>query len=159
MEKINGVIVPSTVAVDQLKEHADGVVSVDGFIHRIREMTGFSFVILRTMRDEVQCVYSPEFSDFRWRDDIVEGCTVRVTGKVVGSKDRAGNDRFEIQIHDLKVLSSPAEQMPIVINKKQLDNVPLDTNLNYRPITLRNPRERAIFKIQEGIARGFREFL
>ena len=53
MEKINGVIVPSTVAVDQLKEHADGVVSVDGFIHRIREMTGFSFVILRTMRDEV----------------------------------------------------------------------------------------------------------
>jgi nondiscriminating aspartyl-tRNA synthetase len=31
--------------------------------------------------------------------------------------------------------------------------------LDYRPITLRNEKERAIFKIQEGICRGFREFL
>ena len=159
MDQINGIIEPKTVTYDQLKEHVDGVVSMTGFIHRIREMTGFSFVILRTARDEVQCVYSPEFSDFRWREELVEGCTVCVTGKVVGSKDRAGNDRFEIQIHDLKLLSVPAEQPPVVINKKQLDNVPLDTNLTYRPVTLRNPKERAIFKIQEGIARGFREYL
>jgi len=31
--------------------------------------------------------------------------------------------------------------------------------LNFRPITLRNEKERAIFKLQEGIGRAFREFL
>ena len=30
--------------------------------------------------------------------------------------------------------------------------------MDYRPITLRNEKQRAIFKLQEGICRGFREF-
>ena len=39
-----------------LKNHDGEVISVKGYIHRIREMTGFSFVILRTARDVIQCV-------------------------------------------------------------------------------------------------------
>ena len=78
---------------------------------------------------------------------------------MVGSKDSAGNLRYELQIHDVKILSLPAEPLPIVINKKQLDNIQLNTVLDLRPVAMRNPKERAIFKIQEGIARGFREFL
>ncbi len=35
----------------------------------------------------------------------------------------------------------------------------LEAKLNYRPLSLRNLQERAKFRIQEGIARGFREFL
>jgi nondiscriminating aspartyl-tRNA synthetase len=35
----------------------------------------------------------------------------------------------------------------------------LEAKLNYRSIALRNVRERAKFKIQEGITRGFRDFL
>lgn len=159
MDKINGIIKSATVELDEFAAHENEIVTIEGYVHRIREMTGFSFVIIRTKRDVVQCIYAPEFSSFRWNDGIVENCSVKVTGKVVASADAKGNKRYEIQIHDVKVLSSPKEQMPIVINKKQLDNVPLDTNLAMRPITLRNPKERAIFKIQEGIARGFREFL
>ena len=34
----------------------------------------------------------------------------------------------------------------------------LETNIAQRPITLRNNRERAVFKIQEGIIRGFRDY-
>ena len=34
-----------------------------------------------------------------------------------------------------------------------------ETRLSLRPVSLRNVRERAKFKIQEGIVRGFREFL
>lgn len=159
MDKINGIIEPRTVAYDDFCNYEDKIVTIEGYIHRIREMTDFSFVIIRTARDTVQCIYAPEFSDFRWNESIVENCSVEITGKVVASTDAKGNKRYEVQIHDLKVLSTPAEQMPIVINKKQLDNVPLDTRINLRPISLRNPAERAVFKIQEGIARGFREFL
>ena len=159
MDKIDGVIRKTTVEYDDFAEFDGKIVSVNGYIHRIREMTGFSFVILRTERDLIQCVYAPEFSDYRWDSRLSEEAAVTVTGKVVGSKDSAGNLRYELQIHDVKILSLPAEPLPIVINKKQLDNIQLNTVLDLRPVAMRNPKERAIFKIQEGIARGFREFL
>ena len=46
--------------------------------------------------------------------------------------------------------------MPIGKNKM---NLSLDTELSLRFVTLRNLRKRAVFKIQEGIVRGFRETL
>lgn len=157
MDKIDGAIVKNCVEYKEFPEHVDEIVVMKGMIHRIREMTGFAFVIIRTARDVVQCVYSPDFSGYRMDEKVVEGCAVKITGKVV--KDQTREDRYELQIHNIEVLSTPAEMMPIVINKKQLDNIPLDLNLNMRPVTLRNPKERAVFKVQEGIARGFREFL
>ncbi len=159
MNTVNGIIKNQDILPNQLKENADKVVSICGYIHRIREMTGFSFVILRTARDTVQCVYAPEFSDYRWDEKLSEEACVRIFGKVVASVDAKGNERFEIQIHNIEILSLPDSLLPIVINKKQLDNVQLNTVLDLRPVSMRNPRERAIFKIQEGITRGFREYL
>ncbi|MBQ6979139.1 MAG: aspartate--tRNA(Asn) ligase [Clostridia bacterium] len=159
MNKICGKIENSDIQYSDFKQYENQIVSVSGYVHRIREMTGFAFVILRTARELIQCVYAPEFSDYRLDEKLCEEACVRVFGKVVGSKDRDGNDRYELQIHDIKILSLPAEILPIVINKKQLDNIQLNTVLDLRPVSMRNPKERAIFKLQEGIARGFREFL
>ena len=159
MDKIQGTVNKTTVDFSEFKNYDGQEVSIKGYIHRIREMTGFSFVIIRTARDTIQCVYAPEFSDYRWDEKLCEEACVKVLGKVVSSKDAKGNDRYELQIHDIEILSLPAENLPIVINKKQLDNMQLSTILDLRPISMRNPKERAIFKVQEGIARGFREFL
>ncbi len=156
MDYITGKINQNTVEYVDFKNYVDKVITVHGYIHRVREMNGFNFVILRTKRDEVQCIYSEEVSNFKWDDTCVEQACVNVTGKVVADTTREG--RYEIQIHDMEILSTPAEMLPVVINKKQM-NLPLDTLLSLRPITLRNPKERAIFKIQEGMARGFKEFL
>lgn len=159
MEKIEGKIICDTVDFKDFKDYDGKEVTIKGYIHRIREMTGFSFVIVRTAREVIQCVYSPDFSSYRWDEKLCEEACVKIVGKVVSSKDAKGNDRYELQIHDIEILSLPAEPLPIVINKKQLDNIQLNTVLDLRPISLRNPKERAIFKIQEGIQRGFREFL
>jgi len=159
MDKISGKIVSDTISFSEFKKYDGQIVSIRGYVHRIREMTGFSFVIIRTARDTFQCVYAPEFSDYRWDEKICEEACVKVKGKVVSSKDAKGNDRYELQIHDIKILSLPADRLPIVINKKQLDNIGLSTVLDLRPVSMRNPKERAIFKLQEGIARGFREYL
>ena len=35
-------------------------------------MTGFSFVIIRTAKDTIQCVYAPEFSEYRWDEKLCE---------------------------------------------------------------------------------------
>ncbi len=159
MEKINGTIQNDCIPFSEFKNHDGEIVTIKGYVHRIREMTGFSFVIIRTARDTIQCVYAPEFSSYRWDEKIVEEACVKIKGKVVSSTDAKGNERFELQIHDIEILSLPADNLPIVINKKQLDNMQLSTVLDLRPISMRNPKERAIFKVQEGIARGFREYL
>ncbi|MBO7149556.1 MAG: aspartate--tRNA(Asn) ligase [Clostridia bacterium] len=159
MEKICGTIISDTISFAEFKDYDGQIVKIKGYIHRIREMTGFAFVIVRTARDTIQCVYAPEFSSYRWDDRLCEEASVKITGKVVSSQDAKGNQRFELQIHDIEILSLPAEGLPIVINKKQLDNIQLSTILDLRPISMRNPKERAIFKVQEGIARGFRECL
>ena len=159
MDKICGNIISDTISFSEFGAYDGQVVSIKGYIHRIREMTGFSFVIIRTAKDTIQCVYAPEFSDYRWDDKLCEEACVKVTGKVVASTDAKGNIRYELQIHNIDILSLPAEGLPIVINKKQLDNIQLSTILDLRPISMRNPKERAIFKVQEGIARGFRECL
>ncbi len=159
MEKINGTIQNDCIPFSEFKNHDGEIITIRGYVHRIREMTGFSFVIIRTARDTIQCVYAPEFSSYRWDEKIVEEACVKIKGKVVSSTDAKGNERFELQIHDIEILSLPSDNLPIVINKKQLDNMQLSTVLDLRPISMRNPKERAIFKVQEGIARGFREYL
>jgi len=158
MEEITGVLPKTSTPYCEFKQNLGKVVSVKGAIHNIREMSDFAFILLRTARELIQCVYSPEFSDFRLDESILEQASAKITGKVVKSETRDGSERFELQIHNIEILSLPADIPPVVISKKQI-NCELSVNLDNRPVTLRNPKERAIFKIQEGIARGFREYL
>lgn len=66
---------------------------------------------------------------------------------------------IEIRMENLKILSQPQdEMMPLAISKWKL-NTSLEAKLNYRSISLRNIRERAKFRIQEGLTRAFRDFL
>lgn len=153
MTFLNGSAAPK-VTLDQIRAAGDNA-KAKGFIHNIRDMGDFSFIILRTSSDIIQCVYTPEQSGFDI-GDLRVGSTVEVCGKVK-DEPRAVNG-FELRLTGLKVLSSPAGEYPFAINKRKL-NLNIDTNLNYRPLTLRNPRERAIFKVQEGVVRGFSEFL
>lgn len=133
-------------------------ITIHGAIHSIRLMSDFAFVIVRTARETIQCVYAESFSDYRLTENVVENCSAKVTGLVVAGADKNGNVRYELQIHNIEVLSVPAELPPVVINKKQVQ-ADLSTKIDYRAVTLRNPKERAVFKIQEGIQRGFREYL
>lgn len=155
---VTGEIKKTTVEFSDFGKHENEIVTIKGTVHNIRMMSDFAFVILRTARETVQCVYSEDFSSYRMPPELKEECAVKVSGKVVAGETREGTKRYELQIHDVEILSHPAAISPVVITKKQVQ-CDLNTNLDYRPVTLRNPRERAIFKIQEGIQRGFREFL
>ena len=155
---ITGETKRNTVAFADFEKYENQVITVTGTIHNIRMMSDFAFVILRTARETVQCVYAESFSDYRMGEDVKEECAAKVTGKVVAGETKDGGKRYELQIHDIELLSHPAEIPPVVITKKQV-NCDLSTKLDFRPVTLRNPKERAIFKLQEGIQRGFREYL
>jgi len=130
-------------------------VFIHGMIYKIRLMSGFAFVLLQTKRQLVQCVWSENWSDFPITD---LKCNMAVVIRGEGAAEERSRAGFELRIRSFEPLSIPYEEPPVVINNKELD-VSLDTLLDWRPVTLRNSRQRAVFKIQEGLCRGFRQFL
>lgn len=155
MEKINGSNHSTHIKVKELKNHIGQTVKIYGIIYKIREMSGFAFVLLKTKRTLLQCVYSSDFSDFTL-SELKENMAVVISGNVV--KDERSRTGIEVRLISYKCLSAPVEETPVVISNKEV-LATLDTLLDYRPITLRNARERAIFQIQAGICKGFRKFL
>lgn len=157
MEFLTGVKEKETTSVSEILsgDYVGKTVKMNGAVHNIRDMGEFAFVILRKAEGLVQCVYEEGKMEFDLKN-LKEESAVEVTG-VVELEERAPQD-FELRLTGIRVLSEPAETMPIAINKWKM-NTSLETRLSLRPVSLRNVRERAKFKIQEGIVRGFREFL
>ena len=157
MEFMTGVKEKETLELSELLEEGrlGEEVKVNGAVHTIRDMGTVAFVILRKREGLVQCVYEEGVTKFDLKD-LREAATVEVTGKLTES-EKAPNG-IEIRLSEIKVLSMPKDSLPLAVSKWKL-NTSLEAKLNYRSISLRNVRERAKFKIQEGIVRGFREFL
>ena len=157
MELVKGVKKEETLEIGELL--AEGMsgkeVKVNGAVHTIRDMGNVAFVILRKREGLLQCVYEEGVTKFDLKE-LKEADTVEVTGTLTES-EKAPNG-IEIRLDTVKVLSEPAEPMPLPISKWKM-NTSLEAKLNYRAISLRNVRERAKFRIQEGIVRGFRDFL
>ena len=157
MEFMTGVNKKDTVEISEILagDFEGKTVKVNGAVHTIRDMGEVAFVILRKREGLLQCVFEEGKTKFDLKD-LKEAATVEVEG-AVKSEDRAPNG-FEIRLDSIRVLSEPAAPMPLAISKWKL-NTSLEANLNNRSIALRNIRERAKFKIQEGVVRGFRDFL
>ena len=157
MEFLTGVKEKETIGISEILsgDYVGKVVKMNGAVHNIRDMGEFAFVILRKAEGLVQCVYEEGKTDFDLKE-LKEESAVEVTG-VVTLEERAPQG-FELRLTGIRVLSQPSEVMPIAINKWKM-NTSLETRLSLRPVSLRNVRERAKFKVQEGIVRGFREFL
>ena len=157
MEFLTGVKEKETIGIREILsgDYVGKTVKMNGAVHNIRDMGEFAFIILRKAEGLVQCVYEEGKTEFDLKN-LKEESAVEVTG-VVELEERAPQG-FELRLTGIRVLSEPAETMPIAINKWKM-NTSLETRLSLRPVSLRNVRERAKFKIQEGIVRGFREFL
>ncbi|HYE84393.1 MAG TPA: aspartate--tRNA(Asn) ligase [Clostridia bacterium] len=155
MITINGMIENSEVEAEEIQYNIGRRVSLHGSIYKIRKMSGFAFVILRTKRIMVQCIYSEEFSNFDIGSLKEEMCVIITADVIEEKRSRSG---WELRLIEIEILSEPEYEVPIVINNKLVD-ASIENLLNYRPITLRNEKERAIFKLQEGICNSFRCFL
>lgn len=157
MEFMEGVKRKETLELGELisGDYTGKEVKVNGAVHTIRDMGEVAFVVLRKREGLLQCVFEEGVTAFDIKT-LKEASTVEVEG-VVAVEDRAPNG-IEVRLKTIKVLSEPAEPMPLAISKWKL-NTSLEAKLSMRPISLRNVRERAKFKIQEGIVRGFRDFL
>lgn len=138
-----------------LQKESDAEVSLEGAVHSIRQMGEIAFVILRKRNGLIQTVWEAGKTDMDSLS-IKEGSCIRVSG-TVKDEPRAPHGK-ELRIRNIEILSSPTQPQPLAIDKWEL-KTSLEAKLNMRSVSLRNVRERARFKIQEGVCRGFREFL
>lgn len=131
------------------------IVKIHGTVHTIRDMGEVAFVVLRKRDGLLQCVYEEGTSKFDLKA-LKEEAAVELSGRL--HKEERAPHGIEIRIDTLTILSEPAAPLPLPISKWKL-NTSLEAKLNMRPISLRNLQERAKFRIQEGVVRGFRDFL
>lgn len=128
---------------------------VEGAVHSIRNMGDVAFVILRRREGLFQTVFENEQVNVSIHE-LKEAMTVRVRG-ILCEEERAPHGR-ELRIRHVDILSCPAGPLPLAIDKWKM-NTSLEAKLNYRSLSLRNIQERSKFKIQEALARAFRDFL
>ena len=158
MDYFTGVRKKETLEISELLGQAKPgqKVKVNGAVHAIRDMGTVAFVILRKREGLLQGVFEEGAADFKLKD-IREASTVEVEGILEENEKAPGG--IEIRMEKIRILSQPSDEMlPLAIGKWKL-NTSLEAKMNYRSIALRNIRERAKFRIQEGLVRAFRDFL
>lgn len=130
-------------------------VEFEGCVHRIRNMGSIAFVNVRTARYVFQTVYSAD----KCADSIEglrEGYFVKVKGTVKENEREATG--LEIELSSIQLVSTNASELPLKISQGRL-GCTIEVNLDNRAVSLRNPYERAIFKLQEGLVHGMHRFM
>ena len=140
---------------DLLQAEKDSRLIVEGAVHSVRDMGDIAFIILRKRDGLVQTVWE-EGKTNQELSQIRQGDFVRIEG-TVKNEERAPHGK-EIRLENIQHLSKASGPLPLAIDKWKL-NTSLEAKLDRRSLSLRNVRERARFRIQEGIVRGFRDYL
>ncbi|MBZ9621882.1 aspartate--tRNA(Asn) ligase [Clostridium sp. FP2] len=141
------------IMVNELENHINKKVEIKGWVYRVRKLKTITFIILRDRTGLVQCVVENSCMD-------ISGVKLESVVSIIGEVKESNNalNSFEILIEKFQVINGSIGELPIEINKDELE-VNLDTMLNNRVLSLRHAKVNSIFKIQNIIVRGFRQLL
>lgn len=146
-----GIDMERTYAADVKVEGGEELI-LKGWVHKIHDLGKIAFVQLRDKTGIIQLVLTPEM-----RDDLKLEMCLEVKGKSVVSQKAPGG--VEVTAEYVKVVGKAAyDMLPIEVNSRK-SKAALETQLDNRPLSLRSPKQRAIFKVQEEIAEAFRSYL
>src|SRR3989339_564399 len=131
-------------------------ISATGIIYRIKQLKGFSFLHIILDGKIIQAILEGELPE-----KVREQSAVFFTGifQKAQIKDKLifSND-LELKLTTLQVMSTPSESFPFDITKKDL-NIGNNVLFDMRALSMRHPKIKAIFKIQEAIVICFRSYL
>ena len=137
------------VLAKDVAEHVGSEVTVQGWVHRIRELGGISFVLLRDRSGMVQIVYEGGV-------EFTQESVISVTGEA--AENEKAPTGYEVQQSATEVLSKASGELPISVNQDP-DKLGIDAVLDNRIVSLRIPKIRHIFELQSTVAELFAEYL
>ena len=145
-------------------------VELQGMVFNTRVTKWGGFILLRKPEGVIQAVIQNDVTAIT--DEKGESITlnalsresaIAVKGVVNASniKDPASaNNQIEISAEAVRVISAPSTTELIDQNSIQFDpDTSLAFKLDHRQVTLRNPRDMAIFRVNAVIVKAFAEFL
>jgi len=128
-------------------------VLIKGWLYNFRKLGKIAFLVLRDRGGLIQVVLENK-EEIKKISKIQNGSILEIEGKVVA---RNLNDEAEITNPKIKILKSVNDFLSIDLTKEEI-NAELDIILDYRPLTLRHIKQKAIFKLQAEIVKSFREY-
>ena len=134
------------ILTDDVANHDGKKITIQGWIHKKRLLGGLNFITVRDRRGIVQVLVEDKDEVEKLRG-LQIGTVVSISGVV--HKDERAPGGAELHDATLEVMVPVVDAPPIEIDKP-IDHKPdnLDTLFEYRPVSLRNLQETAIFKIQ-----------
>jgi nondiscriminating aspartyl-tRNA synthetase len=143
------------ILTNKISEHIGKEITLSGWVHKLRKMGAISFLVIRDRSGLAQAIIEKDSENSKLNELTTE-TVIQIKGVIV-AEERAPHGA-EMHVSEVIIISPVKEDIPIAINKKEL-NVNIDTLLDNRPITLRALKQKAIFRIQGIILNSFREFL
>jgi nondiscriminating aspartyl-tRNA synthetase len=126
-----------------------------GWVNTRRDHGKMVFIDLRDRSGLVQIVGDEKLGELRSEDAIeIMGLVKERPLNMVNEKIPTG--KVEIEVESVKILSKSAE-LPFDMGAEL--KVQLPTLLDFRPLVLRHPTQKAIFEAQKKIVQAFREYL
>ena len=144
----------------ELSNHYDEEVEIQGFVESIRNIKWVQFLVIRDLSGKVQVTIEKSVEENASMVELVNNLTLESTVKIKGKLIKNENVKLngmEIIPSSIIVTSKSEEELPF--NYKDLDNVNLDTRLDYRFIDLRNEKNSLIFRVQSELTKYMREYL
>lgn len=140
---------PERTLAAALPDHVGKDVTLTGWVHTRRDLGGIQFLLLRDRSGLVQVV-------FEHTAIPLQESSVHVRGTVVTSPKAPGG--IEVQGRTLELLSEAVAPPPIEVAKEEWQANP-ETLLEYRYVSVRGSKARALLKLQAELVRAFRGFL
>ncbi len=146
--------------IDTLKDKAGQEVTVAGSVAVRRDHGKLIFIDLRDVSGTVQTVILPNHAEAKAVAETLRSeWVVEVKGKVNQRPEKMvkadeQNGAVELEATEIRVLGK-AMEVPFALGSE----LNIDTLMDYRPFTLRDPKMRAIFKVQTEVLHAFREAL
>lgn len=132
-------------------------VSISGWVHTIRDQGKVKFLQIRDVTGIIQCVY---FGGSEEVLQIFKQLSLESVVEVIGEvrEEKQAPTGYELQVSEIKLLTTPLESLPIQVVEKSGEEASLDKRLDYRWIDLRKPEKQLIFKVWTTMEQAFREF-
>jgi nondiscriminating aspartyl-tRNA synthetase len=148
--------------IRDLKNNIGETVTIKGWVSVRRDQGKMVFFDIRDRSGTVQGVVLPKSEAIGTAKDTRLESVVEIEGKVNERPEKNKNPKvqngdIELEILGLKILAQ-AEVLPFDMSADGF-NLDLTTELDHRALTLRHPRQQAIFKVQAVIIDSFREFM
>ncbi len=140
----------------QLAQAINQSIVISGWLHKKRELGHIAFLLLRDRHGVTQVIANK--AHVEQLKGVHTGSVLTIRGTVVAQPAAPGG--VELQCHEVTVDVPVAYPSPLEIDKP-ISHAPehLDTLFEHKIVTMRNPIEASIWRIQAGIGDAIRAYL